>query len=118
MMKRREAREATFTFKEGDLQTITQEGLATDLRTVIKRIQSGQSVQSNGMPVYLDDKFQEIVGFENLSLLDKMDFVKQYNKRANADAVASKDKYELEIAEQKRKAEELIQSQQREAKQL
>ena len=117
MRKRNQLREAVFSYKEGEVRSLTQENLGMSLKTIIQRIQSGQQVPS-GMPVYLEDKFPEIIGFEKLTNLEKIDFVRKFKEDTSKAALKSKEAYEAEIAKQLAAKDKIIESQKDESQQL
>lgn len=77
-MKRRNAKIVEFT----DTNHMTQPNLAMSIGKIVNRLQSGQSVPNSEMPIYLGDTLPEIIGFENLTKLEQIDFARAYRAKA------------------------------------
>lgn len=96
-MQRKPAREANYGSNNFSL---TQPNLSQSIGQIVNRIQSGQSVPQTEMPIYLGDTFKEMIGFENLTKLEQIDFAREYRKKAQ-DAYDDADKKTKELNAQK-----------------
>lgn len=119
-MLRKQSREANF----GDENfSNTQPDLALSIGQIVNKLQSGQTIPQTEMPVYLGDAFQEMVGFENLTKLEQIDFAREFRNKAqkamdeeeNRVKVARQKDTEIKAEEAAIKAAEAILQKQAEA---
>lgn len=85
--------------------SITQPDMTLGIATLLERSKRGMEIQGLD-PVFLERKFDDLVGFENLSKIEKIEFTRKYKKYAE-DQVKQ---MELKIEEAK-KAEQFKENQ-------
>lgn len=75
--RRKQARQVIL--KEGpDTISSTQPNLSYNVAEIVKRLQAGQSVPNTEMPIYIDERLPELVGFERMSKLEQIDFARKF----------------------------------------
>lgn len=81
MIDKRRKKIRQVVLKEGpDTTSSTQPNLSYDIGQIVKRLQSGQSVPTTEMPIFLDQRLPELVGFENMSKLEQIDFARKFKQ--------------------------------------
>lgn len=69
--------------KEGpDTTSSTQPNLSYNIGQIVKRLQAGQSVPNTEMPIFLDQKLPQLVGFENMTKLEQIDFARKFKQNS------------------------------------
>lgn len=69
--------------KEGpDTISSAQPNLSYNIGQIVKRLQAGQSVPTTEMPIFLDQKLPQLVGFENMSKLEQIDFARKFKQNS------------------------------------
>lgn len=83
-------------------KSVTQPNLGQTVAQVIERLQRGQSV-SQSMPLYFGEKLPELIGFENMSKLEQIEFARKFRDFAKDNYV--KESQEAEQAFNAKQAE-------------
>ena len=116
-MLRKKSRIANF----GDENySLTQPNLAMSIGKIVNRLQSGQSIPQTEMPVYLGDQLPEMIGFENLTKLEQIDFAREFRQKAQSTFDAAEKSVKENNAKQaaENAAQAILQKQIETAKQL
>lgn len=66
---------------KNDGKSITQPNLAQTVGQIIDKIQRGQQVPQS-MPLYFGDKLPELIGFENMSKLEQIEYAREFKEHA------------------------------------
>jgi len=62
-------------------KSITQPNLSQTVGEIIDKIQRGQQVPQS-MPLFFGDKLPELIGFENLSKLEQIEYAREFKDHA------------------------------------
>lgn len=80
-------------------KSITQPDMALGIATILERSRRGMEIQGYN-PIYYGNKNIELTGFENLSEIEKIEFVRRFKKAAEDQVIEFK-----KIQDEARKAE-------------
>jgi len=62
-------------------RSITQPNLGQTVGQIIDKIQRGQTIPQS-MPLFFGDKLPELIGFENMSKLEQIEYAREFREHA------------------------------------
>lgn len=79
-------------------EELTQPDMTLSILEIYERSSRGMEVQGY-TPVYYGNKHKELIGFENLSKIEQIDFSRKYKKYASDEVARLKQEADLKQAE-------------------